>query len=94
MPPILKHLGIAQRASITSTLNVLMEEIHKIKNRPLIAPRKLSIRAIDQLQTILLVIRTEFVVISGMHCQRRGQLKLSLLFSQLTVETKPKRLQR
>jgi hypothetical protein len=64
-------------ASIASALNVMMEEVHEIKQRPLVAPCELSIRAIDHLQAILLVVRTKLVVIPKNHCQPRSRSELS-----------------
>jgi hypothetical protein len=36
--------------------NIFVKEVDIVKQRPLIAPRELSVRAIDQLQTVLLIV--------------------------------------
>lgn len=46
-----------------------MEEVDVIEQRALEASRELSVRTVDQLQTILLVVLAEFVVVSGEDCQ-------------------------
>lgn len=61
------HLPIG--SSITLTLLVLVEEVDEIENRPLVAARELSVRTVDKLQTILLIVLAELVVIPGESCQ-------------------------
>ena len=53
------------RSSITSALNILVEEVDEIEQRSLVAPRELPVCAIDHLQAILLVVRAELVVVPG-----------------------------
>jgi hypothetical protein len=43
--------------------NIFVKEVDIVKQRPLIAPRELSVRAIDQLQTVLLIVWAELVVV-------------------------------
>jgi len=61
---------IPLRTSIALTLLKLVEEVDVIEHGALVAARELSVRAIDQLQTILLVELTPFVVVTGDYCQR------------------------
>ena len=47
----------------------LAEKVDEIEDRALVAARELSVGTIDQLQTILLVVLAELVVVPGKHCQ-------------------------
>jgi hypothetical protein len=46
-----------------------MEEVDIVEQRPLVAPRELSVRAIDQLQTVLLIVRAKLIVVPTQNCQ-------------------------
>jgi hypothetical protein len=56
-------------ALLAPTFNVLMEEVDIVEQRPLVAPRELSVRAIDQLQTVLLIVRAKLIVVPTQNCQ-------------------------
>lgn len=63
------YVGHQICSSLALTLLVLVEEIDVIEQRALEASRELSVRTVDQLQTILLVVLAEFVVVPGEDCQ-------------------------
>ena len=70
-----------------------MEKVDVIEQRALEAPRELSVSTIDQLQTILLVVLAELVVVPGERCQWCKQEEPGTV-QQLTGKTKPKRRRR
>ena len=71
------------QSSITSALDILVEEVDEIEQRPLVAPRELPICAIDHLQAILLVVGAEFVVVPGKQSVSYAIVVISLLGSSL-----------
>ena len=63
------HVELKCQTSLALTLLERMEEVDVIEQRALEASRELSVRTVDQLQTILLVVLAEFVVVPGEDCQ-------------------------
>jgi len=69
-----------------------VEEVYEIEERALVTPRELSVRTVDQLQTVLLIVLTKLIVVPGESCQWPNRLRVDTV-QQLTGETKPKRRQ-
>lgn len=50
---------VMPRMACSRTLHILVEEVHKIKKAPFIAPRESAVGSVDMLQTELLFVADE-----------------------------------